>query len=87
MIEPTHMTDVLHHLDLDGLQSSVMTLADAAVDAAKADDGGWWQQYLELFKGALTSIHTVVDQPLRDVGVTQTWGVSIALFTAGTLCR
>eukprot|EP00814_Leptocylindrus_danicus_P013994 CAMPEP_0116012252 /NCGR_PEP_ID=MMETSP0321-20121206/5019_1 /TAXON_ID=163516 /ORGANISM="Leptocylindrus danicus var. danicus, Strain B650" /LENGTH=396 /DNA_ID=CAMNT_0003481573 /DNA_START=96 /DNA_END=1286 /DNA_ORIENTATION=- len=82
MMEPTHMTDALQHLDLDSLQSSVMTLADAAAEAAQQDDGGWWQAYLQLFKGALTSIHDLVDQPLRDNGITQTWGVSIALFTA-----
>ena len=67
------------------LTSSSAILADAAVDAADAaaEDNGLWQQYLNIFKGCLMTVHSVVDQPLRNIGWDQTWGVSIFLFTAG----
>lgn len=64
--------------------SSSNLLADAA--AAVADEPekiGWWAQYLNIFKATLVGVHSTVDGPLRSVGVTQTWGVSIAIFTAG----
>ena len=66
-------------------QWSSLILSDAATAAtADADtDGGWWSSYLGLFKAFLTFIHSTIDQPLRDHGISQTWGVSIALFTAG----
>ena len=63
-------------------------LADAAAataDAAAQTDGGWWKAYLNIFKTAIEAVHDTIDPPLRSVGFTQTWGVSIALFTAGTL--
>lgn len=82
--------------DLDTLQSSIdafrvnlnlyssMLLADAANAAAEvAEDGGWWQNYLELFKSGLVNIHSTIDGPLRSAGIEQTWGPSIALFTFG----
>jgi hypothetical protein len=55
---------------------------DVADAAAKV---GWWKQYLNLFKAALLLIHDTIDPPLRDMGITQTWGISIALFTASEL--
>lgn len=61
--------------------SSSVTLSDAAT--TPTNDGGWWQNYLNFMKGALTTVHSTIDQPLRDMGVTQTWGPSIFLFTAG----
>lgn len=62
------------------------TLLTAAADAAvkTTADLGWWGQYINIFKSALTAVHDTVDGPLRSgLGVEQTWGVSIALFTAG----
>lgn len=64
---------------------------DSAVAAVKsimetqseiAQDKGLWQSYINLFKIALSGIHDAIDGPLRANGITQTWGISIALFTA-----
>ena len=65
---------------------SFIMLSDAAVaDATDAvQESGWWSNYLGLFKSFLSFIHATIDQPLRDQGITQTWGISIAIFTAGT---
>merc|ERR1711862_353105 len=68
--------------DADLINQASMLLSDAsaaATDAAK--DGGWWESYLNIFKQTLSFVHSVVDGPLRSVGWTQTWGVSIAIFT------
>jgi hypothetical protein len=59
--------------------------AAAATVATKSNDGGWWSAYLNIFKTALNLVHNTIDGPLRSVGITQTWGPSIALFTAGKL--
>jgi len=96
-IAPLHAIDPSQFLSPDALggldhafdhvlRSSSHLLSDAAavtansVDAVKEDDG-WWQQYLQVFKGFLSGVHDVVDPPLRSVGITQTWGISIFLFT------
>jgi len=56
---------------------------DAAATAA-AEDIGWWETYIQLYKNGLAFVHdSIVDEPLRKAGFTQTWGVSIFLFTAG----
>ena len=71
----------LHHL----LESSSSLLSDAAAataDAVADDDGGWWQSYLSVYKSLLVTVHSTIDQPLRDAGWDQTLGVSIAVFTA-----
>lgn len=58
--------------------------ASAAATEMRPDGGpGWWQAYLNIFKNTLQFVHQTVDQPLRDAGITQTWGISIALFTIG----
>lgn len=54
--------------------------ADAVADGAVKE--GWWQSYINLFKLALQSIHDTVDGPLQANGITNSWGISIALFTA-----
>ena len=85
MIPPEHMDALNVALDSFHHYSQQLTLADAsavaqdAADAAK--DEGWWQQYLSIFKGTLILIHSTIDEPLRSQGITQTWGISIALFT------
>eukprot|EP00428_Durinskia_dybowskii_P048192 CAMPEP_0170348010 /NCGR_PEP_ID=MMETSP0116_2-20130129/75271_1 /TAXON_ID=400756 /ORGANISM="Durinskia baltica, Strain CSIRO CS-38" /LENGTH=445 /DNA_ID=CAMNT_0010601845 /DNA_START=101 /DNA_END=1438 /DNA_ORIENTATION=+ len=61
--------------------TSLQLLADAAADTATKDDG-WWAAYLNIFKTCLLFVHNTIDAPLRSVGVTQTWGVAIAIFTA-----
>ena len=58
-------------------------VSDAAA-AAAAEDIGWWETYIQLYKNGLAFVHdSIVDEPLRKAGFTQTWGVSIFLFTAG----
>lgn len=70
------------YLLADAAQATLDTSAvvDATVEAAK--DEGWWKAYLNIFKSALLLVHNTVDEPLRNVGITQTWGISIAIFTA-----
>lgn len=75
----------LQHAPLDFLDSS--QLLAAATDAAAGvatEDTGWWQQYLEIFKGTLQKVHSTIDGPLKSMGIENTWGISIALFTAST---
>ena len=61
-------------------------LADAAAAAPEpANEVGWWGQYINLFKVALEFMHGLIDQPLRSIGIEQTWGPAIALFTMCTL--
>lgn len=83
------LPDIVGSGDLTSLQhlleSSSTLLSDAAAataDAAAADDGGWWQNYLSVYKSLLIGVHSTIDQPLRNAGWDQTWGVSIAVFTA-----
>ena len=54
--------------------------------ATDAGDGGWWEAYINVFEIALTLVHSTIVGPLESVGIDQTWGISIAIFTAGT-CR
>jgi len=68
-----YITDIVH-------QTS-MVLADAAV--AQTEDVGKWQSFINIFKDILTSVHSSVDGPLKNMGIEQTWGPSIFLFTAG----
>ena len=66
------------------LASTSCLLSDAAAAVAEAEQkegGGWWANYLEIFKNALNLVHSTIDQPLRNAGWDQTWGVSIFLFT------
>eukprot|EP00957_Ditylum_brightwellii_P069597 5286431-Ditylum_brightwellii.AAC.1 len=76
----TQASDLLH----SQLSSVSTILADAAAATADAtaDDGGWWQTWLNVFKGTLIAVHSTIDGPLRAAGWDQTWGVSIFLFTA-----
>lgn len=75
-IDATTTAAAIQHL----LDSSSAILSDAA--GAAADDGGWWQSYLNVYKSLLIGVHSVIDEPLRNSGWDQTWGVSIAIFTA-----
>jgi len=81
---PNGGTELLDlHFAVDhALRSSSAFLSDAAVATAEKDPG-WWDNYISLYKTALTIVHSKIDQPLRDAGWDQTWGVSIFLFTAG----
>lgn len=52
------------------------------VEEQIAQNQGYWAAYLNIFKSALLLVHNTVDAPLRSIGVDQTWGISIAIFTA-----
>lgn len=86
----------LHHLstmimpDHDLLAQTSSWIADSAAVAADAIDVDAtteelsnWEKYIQLYKNGLVFVHdNIVDEPLRKIGFTQTWGVSIFLFTA-----
>ena len=72
-----HLLQLPHHLP-----ATTQWLADAAVAAAENKDVGWWGQYINFFKSALEFVHSTVEGPLKAVGIEQTWGPSIAIFTA-----
>ena len=75
----------MNHVAQEFMASSSMVLSDAAAATAEADSGGgWWQNYLQIFRNILVGVHDTVDGPLKSAGVEHTWGVSIALFTMGT---
>jgi hypothetical protein len=89
------LVEVWNHA-LDGFHQAQFLLADASAAAVEEsvsknqEGGGLWQQYLNIFKGTLIFIHSAIDDPLRSVGITQTWGISIALFTiseSSTSCQ
>lgn len=71
------------HEQLVSQASSWLSDAAAVADDAK-DDIGLWESYIQLYKNGLAFVHdNIVDEPLRKMGFTQTWGPSIFLFTAG----
>jgi len=78
----TELVDLHYALD-HVMQSSSAFLSDAAAATADVAEDGWWDNYISLYKTALTLVHSKIDQPLRDAGWDQTWGVSIFLFTSG----
>jgi len=57
-------------------------LADAATETAPTEQS-WWDNYLNAIASSINFVHSVIDQPLRNTGFDQTWGVAIFLFTAG----
>lgn len=66
----------------DFLMTSSTLLSDAAATAAApAKDPSWWDNYLQVFRNILVFVHSTVDQPLKNLGIENTWGISIALFT------
>lgn len=74
----------LHHSFTHILSTSSHLLSDASTTAIEeASDPGLWDQYLNIFKAALELVHSTIDQPLKNAGWDQTWGISIFLFTAG----
>jgi membrane protein insertase Oxa1/YidC/SpoIIIJ len=77
-----HSTSTAIQHILDSLDSTSTLLSDAAAAAVTPEDKGWWENYLNLYKDLLLAVHSTIDGPLRNTGWDQTWGVSIALFTA-----
>ena len=72
----------------DVIQSTSQWLADAATaaatDPAAVPSLGWWGQYINLFKVSLEFVHGAIEQPLKSIGIEQTWGPAIGLFTMCT---
>lgn len=66
---------------LESLQHSSHMLLCSGNAAEKT---GAWQSYLQIFKNTLSWVHSTIEGPAQTVGVTQTWGLSIAIFTAST---
>jgi len=95
MMVPTGIEDLcnFHHIstvimpDQDMMTQSSTWIADSATTAANtaaATTDSWWESYIQLYKNGLAFVHdNIVDGPLRKAGLTQTWGPSIFLFTAG----
>jgi len=77
------------NMDLETMQqiiaSSSHLLADAASTAAAEvqvqteKDAGWWENYLNLYKTLLLFVHSTISTATSS---DQTWGISIAAFTA-----
>ena len=69
-----------------GSQAS-MIIADAQAATADVVEAGkeksdWWANFINLFKQALLFVHDdLVDPQLQKLGITETWGYSIAAFT------
>ena len=80
IVPPEHV-DFLNFALTNLQHSQLLADASAAVASDAPKDEGLWQQYLNIFKGTLVFIHATIDEPLRSYGITQTWGISIALFT------
>jgi hypothetical protein len=80
------------NMDLETMQqiitSSSHLLADAASTAAAEvqvqteKDAGWWENYLNLYKTLLLFVHSTISTATSS---DQTWGISIAAFTASKL--
>ena len=87
MPSPDDIQTAHHHLStlLSDHAFTSAWIADATVDAAvDTEDNGLWESYIQLYKNGLAFVHdNIVDEPLRQMGFTQTWGPSIFLFTAG----
>ena len=92
MLPPIESIDIhststaIQHI-LDSLDSTSTLLSDAAAAAVTPEDKGWWENYLNLYKDLLLAVHSTIDGPLRNTGWDQTWGVSIALFTASEFLK
>lgn len=89
MPSPDDVQTAHHHLStlLSDHSFTSTWIADAAGDAVvDKEDIGLWESYIQLYKNGLAFVHdNIVDEPLRQMGFTQTWGPSIFLFTAGEL--
>lgn len=80
---------IMDHRDVIAAQTSNWISEAAAAAAATpvdalSTDNSWWEAYIQIYKSGLAFVHdNIVDGPLRKMGITQTWGPSIFLFTAG----
>jgi hypothetical protein len=82
-VQLLHDTLNVHSHVLLQQPSPALTFLSDAAEAVVKEDSGWWNSYLQIYKGTLQGVHDLIDPPLRNAGITQTWGISIFLFTAG----
>jgi len=93
IVSAQHAADLLH-AHVASVSTILSDAAAAAADVSPVDidasdvveaakEGGWWKSYLSFFQAGLENVHSTIDPPLRSIGVEQTWGPSIAIFTAG----
>jgi hypothetical protein len=89
--------DVASSLSLESMSSAVSAstllataatsqfLADAAAAAATTtSEQSWWDSYVSIFSWALKLVHSTINGPLQSIGIEQTWGIAIFLFTTST---
>jgi len=66
---------------------NVVSNTETAVESFEqlAQDEGWWNAYLNIFKTTIDVVHNTIDGPIHKYTGWQggTWGFSIAIFTAG----
>lgn len=67
---------------IDAIDTSAVSGAVVETEAKVGPLKSAWFAYIDLFKQALNAIHDTIDEPLNSVGIEQSWGISIALFTA-----
>ena len=67
---------------------NVVSNTETAVESFEqlAQDEGWWNAYLNIFKTTIDVVHNTIDGPIHKYTGWEggTWGFSIAIFTAGT---
>ena len=73
-------------IDIDSMQQIITSTSNIIADAATAvaaevqvKDAGWWETYLNFYKTSLLFVHSTITSSLS---TDQTWGISIATFTA-----
>jgi hypothetical protein len=90
--------DVASSIPLESLSSAVSAstalstaatsqfLADvaAATAATTATEQSWWDSYVNIFSWALKLVHSTINGPLQSLGIEQSWGIAIFLFTTST---
>eukprot|EP00549_Striatella_unipunctata_P008144 CAMPEP_0118703082 /NCGR_PEP_ID=MMETSP0800-20121206/18313_1 /TAXON_ID=210618 ORGANISM="Striatella unipunctata, Strain CCMP2910" /NCGR_SAMPLE_ID=MMETSP0800 /ASSEMBLY_ACC=CAM_ASM_000638 /LENGTH=457 /DNA_ID=CAMNT_0006604483 /DNA_START=93 /DNA_END=1466 /DNA_ORIENTATION=+ len=86
--DPVVVSETLDHLQkhIVDTQSFLLAADVPAADAAAAaavQQSSWWDNYIKFYRDNLVNIHDFIDGPFRSVGITQTWGPSIFIFTAG----
>mmetsp|Transcript_47756 Transcript_47756/g.53207 ORF Transcript_47756/g.53207 Transcript_47756/m.53207 type:complete len:564 (+) Transcript_47756:237-1928(+) len=70
-----------------GAGTNAIQQAETAVESFEqlAQEEGWWNAYLNIFKTTIDVVHNTIDGPIHKYTGWQggTWGFSIAIFTAG----
>ncbi len=88
MLSTTSQTQSIatFYQDTSIINTASTILADAATTTAEAvppTEQSWWDNYIDFVSSSISFVHSAIDQPLRNRGFDQTWGLAIFLFTAG----